>query len=134
MDYKKYPNRILRHYLSMPFIYLMFIPMGFLDICLEIYHQVCFRLYKIPLIKRSMYIKIDRHKLQYLTWYEKIHCAYCGYANGLAHYFTAIAAETEKYWCGIKHQKDPNFIPPEHHKYFLEYGDDNGYNNLESKK
>lgn len=130
MQYKKYQNRIVSHSLSAPFIYAMFVPIFFLDICLEIYHQICFRLYNIAIIDRSKYIKIDRHKLKYLNAWEKVNCAYCGYANGLAHYFTAIAAETEKYWCGIKHAEDPNFIPPEHHKDFLEYGDEKAYKNL----
>ena len=130
MEYKKYPERFWRHTFSMPFIYFMIIPLVLFDLCLEVYHQVCFRLYKIPVVKRSQYIKIDRHKLSYLIWYEKIYCAYCGYANGLMHYASVIAGETEKYWCGIKHAKDPNFIPPEHQKDFLEYGDVKGYRNL----
>lgn len=111
----------------MPFIYIIIIPIIVLDLFLSIYHSVCFRLYKLPLIRRSDYIKIDRHKLKYLIWYEKIYCAYCGYANGLAHYFSVIAAETEKYWCGIKHEKDLDFIPPEHHQDFMEYGDEKAY-------
>ena len=127
MQYKKYPERFYRHTASMPFIYFMIFPIAFLDLCLEIYQQVCFRLYGLPTIDRTKYIKIDRQKLQYLLWYEKMHCAYCGYANGVAHYFTVIAAETEKYWCGIKQEKDPNFIPPEHHKDFMEYGDEKAY-------
>lgn len=45
---------------------------------------------------------------------------YCGYANGLLHYNSEIAARTEKYWCGIKHK---NFQEPEHHQDFLEYND-----------
>jgi hypothetical protein len=130
MEYKKHPERAFRHFISMPFIYFMIFPMVVLDFCLEIYHQICFRLYGLPLVNRSTYIKIDRHKLKYLNNWEKVHCAYCGYANGLAHYFTIIAGETEKYWCGIKHQKDPNFIPPEQHKDFLEYGDAKAYNKL----
>jgi hypothetical protein len=117
----------------MPVIYSMIFPLVIFDFCLEIYHQICFRLYKIPIIKRSSYIRIDRHKLQYLTRWEKLNCAYCGYANGLMHYASVIAGETEKYWCGIKHQKDPNFIPPEHHKDFLEYGDEESYNKLNVK-
>ena len=130
MEYKKYPERFWRHTISMPFIYFMILPLVIFDLCLEMYHQICFRLYKIPIVKRSQYIKIDRHKLAYLIWYEKIYCAYCGYANGLMHYASIIAGETEKYWCGIKHGKDPNFTPPEHHKDFLEYGDEKGYRNL----
>ena len=130
MEFKKHPERVYRHFLSMPVIYFMIIPLVLFDLCLEIYHQICFRLYKIPIVKRSMYIKIDRQKLKYLTRWERINCAYCGYANGLMHYASIIAGETEKYWCGIKHAKDPNFIPPEHHKDFLEYGDVKGYRNL----
>jgi hypothetical protein len=133
MDYKKYPNRTLRHILSFPFIWGMLIPLALFDICLEIYHQICFRLYKLPRVKRSNYIKIDRHKLKYLAWYEKINCAYCGYANGLVNYATVIAARTEQYWCGIKHKKDHNFIPPVHHKDFLEYGDERRYNGISNK-
>jgi hypothetical protein len=131
MEYKKHPERIWRHFISMPVIYFMIIPLVLFDLCAEFYHQICFRLYKIPLVKRSAYIKIDRHKLKYLTKWERLNCAYCGYANGLMHYASTIAADTEKYWCGIKHEKDPNFIAPEHHKDFLEYGDENGYKKLE---
>lgn len=130
MEYKKHPERFWRHVISAPFIYGMIVPLVFLDFCLEIYHQVCFRLYGIVRLQRSKYIKFDRFKLKYLDPFEKFDCAYCGYANGLANYFTAIAGETEKYWCGIKHQKDPNFILPEHHKDFLEYNDARGYDKL----
>lgn len=91
--------------MSLPIIFAVFIPMLLLDICLEIYHRICFRLYELPYVQRSAYIKIDRHKLEYLNFLEKVGCVYCGYANGFAAYFVAIAAETEQYWCGIMHQK-----------------------------
>ena len=126
MEYKKYNNRDWIHLMSVPIIYGMSIPLVFLDITLEIYHNICFRLYGIPLVKRSRYIKIDRHKLKYLNWIDKINCAYCGYVNGLVNYARTIAADTEKYWCGIKHKKDSNFIEPKHHKDFLDYGDEEG--------
>jgi hypothetical protein len=127
MEYKKHPDRFLRHIVSFPFTWGMLLPLLFFDLCLEIYHRICFRLYKLPRVKRGKYIKIDRHRLKYLLWYEKINCVYCGYANGLVNYATIIAGETEKYWCGIKHEKDPNFIPPKHHKDFLEYGDEKSF-------
>ena len=126
MEYKKHKNRDWIHLISVPIIYSMSIPLVFLDITLEIYHNICFRLYGIPLVERSKYIKIDRHKLRYLSWVDKINCAYCGYANGLANYARTIAAETEKYWCGIKHKNGGNFIEPKHHKNFLDYGDEEG--------
>ncbi|MGV8162498.1 MAG: hypothetical protein ACP5N2_04175 [Candidatus Nanoarchaeia archaeon] len=55
---------------------------------------------------------------------DKFNCLYCSYANGLAHYFTAIAGETEKYWCGIKHNEVDGFKSPSHHKDFVKYGDE----------
>jgi hypothetical protein len=134
MQYKKYPDRIWRHYLSMPFIYFMIVPIVFSDLCFWIYQNVCFRLYKIPLIKHATYVKIDRHKLKYLTWYEKFNCAYCGYANGVANYVLVICAESEKYWCGIRHAQGQNYIPPTHHKDFIEYGNEKAYQKLNYTK
>jgi len=122
MEYKRYRGRKLRHFISFPFIASIIIPLVLIDLWTEIYHRVCFKLYKIPYINRSEYIKIDRHKLPYLSWFSKIACAYCGYANGLAAYLVAVAGATEKYWCGIKHQKLKNFHQPYHHQNFLEYG------------
>lgn len=123
MEYRKYPERCLRNLLSTPFIYAMIVPLVILDVCVEIYHRICFPLYGIKYIKRGEYIRIDRQRLPYLAWWDKINCAYCGYANGLAHYLTVIAAETEKYWCGIKQQGGGNFHPPAHQTEFLPYGD-----------
>lgn len=120
----KQHNRPFAHLTSTPFILGMIIPLVFLDICLEIYHHVCFPLYGIPLVKRKNYIKIDRHRLAYLNMFDKLWCAYCGYANGLMHYATNIAGETEHYWCGIKHQPRKGFIEPAHHKNFAKYGDE----------
>lgn len=130
MQFKKHPDRLWRHLISAPFIYSMIIPLIILDICTEIYHHVCFRLYGINLVERKSYIKIDRHKLSYLSPFEKINCAYCGYANGLAAYLTAIAAATEVYWCGIKHQHDPHFVMPAHHQNFIDYQDKVAYRQL----
>jgi hypothetical protein len=128
MDYKHYHGRRkFRHYLSGPFIYAMAIPLVFLDIGLEIYHHVCFPLYGLPYVRRSSYIKIDRHRLAYLKLWDKVNCMFCGYANGLLRYASAIAAKTEQYWCGIKHQQDSSFIVPPHHAQFLEYGDEKQY-------
>ena len=79
-----------RHAASMPFIYVMFFPLVFFDLFLEIYHHACFPLYKLPLVNRAKYIKIDRHKLKYLNALEKLNCSYCGYANGLIHYASVI--------------------------------------------
>ncbi len=123
MEYKIHSGRFFRHLLSIPFIWIILIPLIILDVSIELYKQTCFRLYSIKLIKRRNYIRIDRHKLKYLNWYEKINCAYCSYANGLLNYAVAIAGATENYWCGIKHKKYNGFKEPKHHKNFLNYDD-----------
>ncbi len=131
MQYKRYPDRLWRHLLSGPFIYMMIIPLVVVDVFVFFYQHICFRLYGIPLVERKKYIRIDRHKLSYLSGWEKINCMYCGYANGLMHYASVIAGETEKYWCSIKHKAGNEFIPPAHHRDFLEYGDQASYEALE---
>jgi len=123
MKAKHHPDRVFRHIASIPFIYLMLIPIILLDIFIEMYHLICFPLYGIPYVKRKDYIHIDRHKLKYLNFVEKVNCTYCGYANGLARYYVAIAGETEKYWCGIKHSEYNGLNEPVHHKDFAKYGD-----------
>ena len=127
MDVKLYRRRI-RHTLTAPFIYSVFIAIIVLDIFVELYHRIGFRLCKLELVKRSDYIKIDRHKLKYLNWFDKINCAYCDYSNGVLRYACEIAARTEKYWCGIKHKQYKGFKEPKHHKNFLKYGDKKAFN------
>jgi hypothetical protein len=128
MDYKLYRRRFFRHLFCLPFIYMMALPFILLDLMIEIYHRICFPLYGYPLIKRENYIKMDRHNLSYLRWWDKINCIYCAYANGLAQYTSHIAGETERYWCGIKHQGAPGYHQPEHHKDFIDYGDEKSFN------
>ena len=110
---------IWRRVMIMPLIYVLAIPLAFLDICAETYHQIGFRLYGIKILRRKDYIVIDRHRLKGLTLFNKIGCVYCGYANGLAAYFVAIAAETEAYWCAIIHQNKNIFDKQPHQKEFL---------------
>ncbi|MEP2948358.1 MAG: hypothetical protein ABJP18_19045, partial [Lentilitoribacter sp.] len=93
----------LKTQLSAPFVYGMIIPIIFLDICLFIYQQTCFRMWNLPLVNRDDYVIVDRHKLAYLNGIEKLNCAYCGYGNGVFALATEIAARTEHYWCPIKH-------------------------------
>ena len=128
MRYLKSNYRFLRHVLVTPIVSSLIIPLLILDIWIEIYHRVCFPLYKIPLVKRGTYIQIDRYKLKYLNWIQKIYCMYCGYATGVLRYWVAIAAETELYWCGIKHKKNAKFVEPSHHKNFAEYNDKADFN------
>lgn len=112
----------VRELLSAPFIYAMIIPAVILHLFLFIYQQTAFRLYKIPLIKAKDYIVFDRKQLDYLNIFQKIHCMYCSYVNGLFQYSVEIAWRTEKYWCPIKHAKKKSW---EHawEQYFADYGD-----------
>ncbi len=129
MNYRLYPNRFVRHVLSMPFIYWMIMPSIFLDLSIEIYHRIGFKLYGLPYVERGKYIRIDRHKLEYLNTVQKINCMYCGYVNGLFAYAVEIAGETEKYWCGIQHARMKGMHIPEHHEGFAEYGNEEEYQN-----
>ncbi len=117
----------LRNAASAPFIWGTLIPIAIADITIEIYHQICFRLYRIPLIDRSKYIVIDRHKLSYLTLREKIACIFCGYANGWLKYALMIGASTELYWCDIRHQRKQGQNNMPQQESFLAYGDEDGY-------
>ena len=112
----------LRHVISAPIIYSVFFPFLALDIFVTIYQHICFRLYGIPLVRRSDHIVIDRQHLAYLNAIEKFNCMYCGYGNGVAEYVREVSARTEQYWCPIKHARrtrDP------HHRTdrFMDYGD-----------
>ncbi|MEA2095583.1 MAG: hypothetical protein U9P73_02665 [Candidatus Cloacimonadota bacterium] len=124
MDYKKYPEREISSILSIPFIWGMLIFFIIFDIGLEIYHQISFRIFKLPIVDRKKYIKIDRHKLNYLSFPDKLRCMYCGYANGVLAYAVKITGDTEKYWCAIKHEEDKNFVEPLHQQDFVEFGDE----------
>lgn len=133
-DLKNNPSIKLKFCLSAPFLYSLVVPFVLLDVTMEIYHRFCFPLVGIPYVKRGDYIRFDRQKLSYLWWWEKINCAYCGYANGLLAYGVAIAGETEKYWCGIMHAKYQNFHEPKHHKDFLPYDDKEAFETYVNQK
>ena len=112
--------------ISAPIIWLCIVPALFLDLSVSLYQAICFRLYRIPRVRRSRHIIIDRHSLGYLNLVEKINCVYCGYFNGLISYVQEIAARTEQYWCPIKHARRVASMHSRYHK-FLEYGDCTDY-------
>jgi hypothetical protein len=127
------PQR-MKHLFSAPFIYVVIVPALFLHVFIELYHSVCFPLYGISYVDRKKYLKIDRHKLSYLNWLDRLNCVYCGYMNGLFAYITAIAAETEKYWCPIRHAVRKGYVEPKHHSQFAKFGDREGYKDVISKR
>ncbi len=111
-----------RNIISAPFIYAMIIPLVLLDLFVTVYQAVCFPLYRIPKVRRSSYIVVDRHHLGYLNVIEKINCMYCGYGDGLLAYTRQIVSRTEMYWCPIKHAR--KVLDP-HRRYakFSDFGD-----------
>ncbi len=130
MQFRKHPERWIKHLISAPFIYGIFFPTVILDIFLEIYHRICFPLYGIKCLKRSDYIIIDRHKLKYLSFIEKLNCIYCGYMNGFFSYLLDIGGETERYWCGIHHDKQVAKCGATHQEDFLPYNKKNEFLNF----
>lgn len=108
--------------LTAPIIYGMIIPLVFLDCCAMFYQATCFPIYGIPRVRRSNYIVIDHQHLAYLNIFEKFHCIYCSYANGLLGYAREITARTEQFFCPIKHARK---VLDSHSRYanFLDYGE-----------
>lgn len=88
---------------SAPFICGMIVPLLFADFSVSLYQAVCFPIYQIAKARRRDYIVFDHQHLAYLNFFEKFHCLYCSYANGLLAYAREIVARTEQYFCPIKH-------------------------------
>jgi len=112
--------------LSAPLIYSLIIPLLTIDAWVSVYQAICFRIYRIPGVRRADYISIDRRHLAYLNSIEALNCVFCGYGNGVIAYVREVASRTEQYWCPIKHAIR---IADPHQRYyeFLEYGDAAGY-------
>lgn len=94
-----------RYLISSPFIYGMIVPAVIWHVGLEIYHQVCFRLYGIPLVDHRDYFIYDRQLLSWLNPWERANCMYCSYVNNLVRYSSEIGGRTERYWCPIKYYR-----------------------------
>lgn len=116
----------LAYILSAPVIYGMIIPLVMLDLSVTVYQHICFRIYGIPLVRRSDYLVIDRHHLGYLNVIEKLNCVYCGYGNGLIAYAREITARTEQFWCPIKHARRTLDLHRRADRFF-DYGDVSSY-------
>lgn len=96
------------HFLLIPLaqisIYLMIIPTLMIDLTFTLYQSIYFSIMKIPKIKKSEYISIDRWDLNKLNLWQKINCLYCEYTNGILAFAKAVGNQTEIYSCAIKHQ------------------------------
>lgn len=112
--------------LTFPIIWSVLFPAFILDLFVTAYQAICFPIYKIPKVKRSEYIIVDRHRLGYLNIIEKLNCMYCSYFNGLMGYITEVAGRTEQFWCPIRHANMTKSIH-RHYSNFLQYGDSKEY-------
>jgi hypothetical protein len=124
----RYPKKtfanFVRHFLSFPFIFLPFIPMMVLHLCIEIYQLVAFPLYGLKKFTWTKYVSFDRERLTYLKGIQWWYCAYCTYMNGILAYFVVVAGKTEEYWCNVIHKDIPGLIKQPHQKEFAEYGNE----------
>jgi hypothetical protein len=116
----------LRHVVTAPLIYGLIVPLMLLDLTVTTYQLVCFPLYRIARVHRRDYLVFDRTHLGYLNLIEKINCAFCSYANGLAAFVKEVAGRTEQYWCPIKHARRVLQAHP-YYGGFVDYGDAEGY-------
>jgi hypothetical protein len=109
-----------------PIIWGCLIPIALLDVSLRFYQFICFPIYGIPKVRRKDYIIMDRRRLDYLNWAEKLNCEYCAYANGVFAWATEVAARTEQYWCPIKHALRLKSMHSRY-RFFFDYGDAEHY-------
>ena len=111
-----------QNFLTGPVIYSLIVPLAFLDFCVTVFQVTCFRIYRIARVRRANYIVFDHQHLEFLNWFERFHCNYCAYANGVIAYSREIAARAEQYFCPIKHARK---VPGSNERYarFLAYGE-----------
>lgn len=121
-----YDSGVVGLFVMGPVLYAMIVPLVILDVSIFVFQSVVFSYYRIPKVTRSDYVVTDRNKLDYLNAFEKLNCAYCGYANGLAAYVREVLARTEKHWCPIRHARPTKSVHSQY-RAFLDYGDAETY-------
>jgi hypothetical protein len=132
--HRKLSKRIRRYILDSPILVLLtapiiwscLLPLAFLDLVISIYQALCFGIYGIPKVCRGDYLLLDRNRLAYLNFLEKLNCAYCAYGNGVLAYTAEVAARTEQYWCPIKHALRMKSMHSRY-RFFFDYGDAEHY-------
>ena len=108
--------------LTLPVIYSLLIPFVVLDVWVQLYQALAFRVLGIAPVRRRHYLVLDRHRLGYLNTLQKANCAYCGYINGLIAFVREVGARTEQFWCPIRHATATR-APHGRYRRFAPYGD-----------
>jgi hypothetical protein len=67
-----------------------------------------FWFYREEPIPPKQFFDFDRHKVKYLSFWDKVGCEYCELANGTLQWMLAITNEIERRWCPIKNECDPH--------------------------
>ncbi|MCA9369577.1 MAG: hypothetical protein H6774_02880 [Pseudomonadales bacterium] len=102
---------VLRLALAAVAIYSMVFPLVVMDAFLFFYQKIFFGFLQIPQIDRDQYVKFDRWNMTGLDFFQRVHCAYCDYANGLIDFARAVTRQTEIHTCAIQYsdtrQSDP---------------------------
>ena len=129
-----FTKHFLRHWVSVPFIWFMILPVIVLHIGIEIYQQICFRLYGLELVKINNYISVDRNRLSYLSLLDIVNCGYCTYVNGVFAYASEIGHKTEYYWCAIKHANQPTNPAFAYQAKYADYGDKDSFEQIRSTR
>lgn len=81
-----------------------------------------FWFYRQTPIAPNAYFKFDRHKVRNLSFWDKLGCEYCEFANGTLQWMLAISNEIERRWCPIKNECNPDCSKvKEWRKDFLEF-------------
>jgi len=66
--------------------------------------MIYFTTMEIPKISKKQFVVMERWDLSKLTFWQKINCVYCEYANGILAFAKAVGNQTEIYSCAIKHR------------------------------
>lgn len=120
-------KRNFLHLITVPFIWVPFIPTLLVHALMALYQFVSFPIYGLEKVRLRDYLNFDRRKLKYIKGIDKINCAYCAYANAVFTYFSEIAHRTEFYWCGVKHRDQPENPAFAYQEKFAPYGDKKSY-------
>lgn len=112
--------------LTAPVVYSLVVLIALADLWVTLYQAICFPIWRIPRVRRSDYISLDRRHLAYLNVVQKLNCLYCGYANGVLAYMREVASKSEQYWCPIKHALRVK-TPHKRYRHFVDYGDAEGF-------
>jgi len=91
--------------ITVPILYLGIFVFALFDLFVMVYQYTCFRVYKIPIVQRSENFRFNKKELAELNLIQTINYLGISYTGGVIALARKVFAETERYWCPIKHAK-----------------------------